>query len=111
MKKKRNFFSDLVEMFNPTPKTKEEIRCLQIEREEKSYKRRFSEKKRIINEQIESIGRTGAIEEQAVCYFIHRDDEKLYEDLKKDFEDRGFICFYVNDPRLGNMKFLVISWW
>lgn len=110
MKKKRNFFSDLVEMFNPTPKTKEEIRCLQIEREERSYKRRFSEKKRLINEQIESIGRAGAIEEQAVCYFIHRDDEKLYEDLKKDFEDRDFICFYVNDSRLGDMKFLVISW-
>ena len=106
----KKFWKELVEMFYPRPKNKEEIENLQREREERFYKMRLSGKIRSINDQIESIGRCGSTEEKAIVLFVKKEDDRLFEDIKNHFESRGFSCFYISDERLGDMKFFTISW-
>ena len=106
----KKFWKELVEMFYPRPKNKEEIENLQREREERFYKMRLSGKIRSINDQIESIGRCGSTEEKAIVLFVKKEDDRMFEDIKSHFENRGFSCFYISDERLGDMKFFTISW-
>ena len=78
----------------------------------KDYKQILEDRIRLIRTQI--ISKTEiSREERLLVLSIPHEEEKLYEDIKKYFSEKGFITFYADKNNIEELKerrYLFISW-
>lgn len=78
----------------------------------KSYQQILEDRIKLIKTQI--INKTDiSRDERLLVLSIPHEEEKLYEDIKKYFSDKGFITFYADKEKIKELKerkYLFISW-